>query len=138
MKKVHWLALKGRRLGRGDYWHPRPDLLVGRYEGHRRNGRPNPSAQFPYTDIGGLAPPPGPAEPSPPAPCPWSKTPRGPRRGVTWPLGIDHWEDYEDQEAVHTQLAASVVDPAAHLESCSDEVVLEFEESEVDVGLLTS
>ena len=54
------------------------------------------------------------------------------------PLGIDDWKDYKDQEIVHKQLAASVADPAAHLESCSDEVVLEFEQAEVYVGRLTA
>lgn len=59
------------------------------------------------------------------------------RRGAM-PREMETWEDYVDQETVHRQLAASVTDPAAHLDSCLVRVVLEFESAEIDVGRLTA
>jgi SOS-response transcriptional repressor LexA len=51
------------------------------------------------------------------------------------PAGMAGW-DLGDQAAVHAQLAASVTDPAAYLESCLLQVVLAFEDAGDDVGQL--
>jgi SOS-response transcriptional repressor LexA len=53
------------------------------------------------------------------------------------PDGMNNW-DYRDQRDVHEQLAASVTDPAAHLESSSAEVVRVFENAESYIGRLTA
>jgi repressor LexA len=50
---------------------------------------------------------------------------------------MDRW-DYRDQKDVHEQLAASVIDPAAHLESSSAEVVRVFENAANYIGRLTA
>jgi SOS-response transcriptional repressor LexA len=53
------------------------------------------------------------------------------------PAGMTGW-DYRDQLAVHEQLAASVRDPAARLESCLAEAVSALEEAAHDIGQLTT
>jgi SOS-response transcriptional repressor LexA len=49
------------------------------------------------------------------------------------PAGMDDW-DYADQEAVHEQLAASMTDPVAYLESCSEQAAQGVMDAGVDVG----
>ena len=58
------------------------------------------------------------------------------RRGAL-PAGIYDWE-YADQVAVYAQLASSVTDPAARLESCSVEAVSVFADAKVAVEQLTA
>ena len=55
----------------------------------------------------------------------------------TAPTGMRSW-DYEDQKAVHEQLAASVASPAAHLETCAARIVVAFTDMGDDVGQLTA
>jgi SOS-response transcriptional repressor LexA len=53
------------------------------------------------------------------------------------PDGMTGW-DYRDQKAVHEQLAASVRDPTARLESYLVQVLPVFRDAERDIGRLTS
>jgi SOS-response transcriptional repressor LexA len=53
------------------------------------------------------------------------------------PSGIESWA-YEDQNAVHEQLAMSVQAPAERLKSSLEQVVVALEEAELDIGRLTS
>jgi SOS-response transcriptional repressor LexA len=53
------------------------------------------------------------------------------------PLGMGTW-DYEDQRAVHEQLAASVTSPAESLLSCSIQIIPLFTDAGTDVGRLTA
>lgn len=55
----------------------------------------------------------------------------------TAPTGMRSW-DYEDQKAVHEQLAASVASPAAHLEACAARIVPAVTDMGADVGQLTA
>jgi hypothetical protein len=58
------------------------------------------------------------------------------RRSVL-PMGIDHWA-YADERAAHEDMAAALIHPTAQLESCLDQMIVEFEEAENDIGLLTT